>query len=82
MVGADLNEHVSQGNKVDETELKIDGVKRNPEGKIVKFVKKNEFICGKHFFQKKQKKHCVTYKNVGKSTQMDYIRVKKNLEEI
>ena len=55
MVGADLNEYVSQGNKVDETELKIDGVKRNPEGKIVKFVKKMNLSVVSTSSKKKQK---------------------------
>ena len=76
--GADLNEHVGEGNNGDEECIGRHGLgKRNNEGqKVVDFVKRMELAITNTFFVKKPA-HRVTYNSGGCSSQVDYVMVRR-----
>ena len=78
VVGADLNGHVGEGNNGDEECMGRHGLgKRNEEGQaVVDFAKKMGLAITNTFFVKKPA-HKVTYSSGGRSTQVDYIMVRR-----
>ena len=78
MVGADLNGHVGEGNNGDEECMGRHGLgKRNNEGQaVVDFAKRRELAITNTYFVKKLA-HRVTYSSGGRSSQVDYIMVRR-----
>ena len=79
VLGADLNEHVGEGNIGDE---EIMG--RYGAGKKIRkdFGKRMDLAIVNIYFQKKDE-HRMTYKSGGKSTQVDYVMCRRrNLKEM
>ena len=78
VVGADLNGHVGEGNNGDEECMGRHGLgKRNNEGQaVVDFVKRGEIAITNAYFVKKPA-HRVTYSSGGRSSQVDYIMVRR-----
>ena len=74
MIGADFNGHVGEGNRGDDNVMGRYGDKaRNSEGQmLVDFATIMEMAVVNTYF-KKSEEHRVTYKSVGRSTQVDYI---------
>ena len=77
-VGADLNWYVEEGNNGDEECMSIHGLgKRNNEGQaVVDFAKRRELAITNTYFVKKPA-HRVTYSSGGRSSQVDYIMVRR-----
>ena len=78
MVGADLNGHVGEGNNGDEECMGTHGLgKRNNKGQaLVGFAKRRELAFTNTHFVKKSA-HRVTYSSGGRSSQVDYIMVRR-----
>ena len=78
VVGADLNGHVGEGNNGDEECMGRHGLgKRNNEGQAVEdFAKRRELTITNTYFVKKPA-HRVTYSSGGRSSQVDYIMVRR-----
>ena len=78
VVGADLNGHVGEGNNGDEECMGRHGLgKRNNEGQaVVDFAKRRELAITNTYFVKKPA-HRVTYSSGGRSSQVDYIMVRR-----
>ena len=78
VVGADLNEHVEEGNNGDEECMGRHGLgKRNNEGQaVVNFAKRRKLAITNTYFVKKPA-HRVTYSSGGRSSQVDWIRVRR-----
>ena len=78
VVGADLNGHVGEGNNGDEECMGRHGLgKRNNEGQaVVDFAKRMELAITNTYFVKKPA-HRVTYNSGGRSSQVDYIMVRR-----
>ena len=78
VVGEDLNGHVEEGNNGDEECMGRHGLgKRNKEGQaVVVFAKRMELAITNTYFVKKPA-HRVTYNSGGRSSQMDYIMVRR-----
>ena len=78
VVGADLNGHVGEGNNGDEECIGRHGLgKRNNEGQaVVEFAKRRELAITNTYFVKKPA-HRVTYSSGGRSSQVDYIMVRR-----
>ena len=78
MVGADLNGHVGEGNNGDEECMgRHELGKRNNEGQaVVAFAKRRELAIINTYFVKKPT-HRVTYSSGGRSSQVDYIIVRR-----
>ena len=84
VLGADLNEHVGEGNIGDEEIVGRYGAgTRNKEGSmVVDFVKRMDLAIVNTYFNKKDE-YRVTYKSGGKSNQVDYVMCRrKNLKEM
>ncbi|KAK3550584.1 hypothetical protein QTP70_000364 [Hemibagrus guttatus] len=84
VIGADFNGHVGEGNTGDEEVMGKFGVKeRNLEGQmVVDFAKRMDMGVVNTYFQKREE-HRVTYKSLGRRTQVDYILCRRgNLKEI
>ena len=78
VVVADLNGHVGEGNNGDEECMGRHGLgKRNNEGQaVVDFAKRMELAITNTYFVKKLA-HRVTYNSGGRSSQVDYIMVRR-----
>ena len=78
VVGADLNGHVGEGNNGDEECMGRHGLgKKNNEGQaVVDFAKRRELAITNTYFVKKPA-HRVTYSSGGRSSQVDYIMVRR-----
>ena len=78
VVGAVLNGHVGEGNNGDEECMGRHGLgKRNNEGQaVVDFAKRRELAITSTYFVKKPA-HRVTYSSGGRSSQVDYIMVRR-----
>ena len=78
VVGTDLNGHVGKGNNGDEECMGRHGLrKRNNEGQaVVDFAKRRELAITNTYFVKKPA-HRVTYSSGGRSSQVDYIMVRR-----
>ena len=78
VVGADLNGHVREGNNGDEECMGRHGLgKRNNKGQaVVDFAKRRELAITITYFVKKPA-HRVTYTSGGRSSQVDYIMVRR-----
>ena len=78
VVGADLNGHVEEGNNGDEECMGRHGLeKKNNEGQaVVDFAKRRELAITNTYFIKKPA-HRVTYSSGGRSSQVDYIMVRR-----
>ena len=78
VVGADLNEHVGEGNNGDEECMGRHGLgKRNNQGQaVIDFAKRRELAITNTYFVKKPA-HRVTYSSGGHSLQVDYIMVRR-----
>ena len=78
VVVVDLNNHVGEGNNGDEECIDRHGLgKRNNEGQaVVDFAKRRELAITHTYFVKKPA-HRVTYSSGGRSSQMDYIMVRR-----
>ena len=78
VVGADLNGHVGEGNNGDEECMgRHELGKRNNEGQaVVDFAKRRELAITNTYFVKKPA-HRVTYSSGGRSSQVDYIMVRR-----
>ena len=78
VVGAYLNGHVGEGNNGDEECMGRHGLgKRNNEGQaVVDFAKRRELAITNTYFVKKPA-HRVTYSSGGRSSQVDYIMVRR-----
>ena len=78
VVGADLNGHVGEGNNGDEECMGRHGLeKRNNEGQaVVDFAKRRELAVTNTYFVKKPVPR-VTYSSGGRSSQVDYIMVRR-----
>ena len=76
--GVDLNGHVGEGNNGDEECMGKHGFgKRNNEGQaVVDFAKRKELAITNTYFVKKPA-HRVTYSSGGRSSQVDYIMVRR-----
>ena len=84
VVGADLNGHVGEENNGDEEYMGRHGLrKRNNEGQaVVDFAKRRELEITNTYFVKKPA-HRVTYSSGGRSSQVDYIMVRRRkIEEM
>ena len=84
VLGADVNEHVGEGNIGDEEIMGTYDVRmRNKEGSmVVNFAKRMDLAIVNTYFKKKDE-HRVTYKSGGKSTLVDYVMCKRrNLKEM
>ena len=84
VLGADLNGHMGKGNIGDEEIMGRYGAEtRNKEGSmVVDFGKRMDLAIVNTYFKKKDE-HRVTYKSVGKSTQVDYVMCRRrNLKEM
>ena len=77
VLGADLNEHVSEGNIGDKRIMGRYGARtKNKEGSmVVDFPKRMDLAIVNTYFKKDQ--HRVTYKRGGKCTQVDYVMCRK-----
>ena len=78
VVGADLNGHVGEGNNGNEECMSKHGLgKKNNEGQaVVDFAKRMELAITNTYFAKKPA-HRVTYNSGGRSSQVDYIMVRR-----
>ena len=77
MVGADLNGHVGEGNGDKEYMGRHGSGKRNNEGQaVVDFAKRRKLVITNTYFVKKPA-HRVTYSSGGRSSQVDYIMVRR-----
>ena len=78
VVGADLNGHEGEGNNGDEECMSRHGLgKRNNEGQaVVDFAKRRELATTNTYFVKKPA-HRVTNSSGGRSSQVDYIMVRR-----
>ena len=78
VVGADLNGHVGEGNNGDEECMGRHGLgKRNNEGQaVVDFAERRKLAITNTYFVKKPA-HRVTYSSGGRSSQADYIMVRR-----
>ena len=78
VVEADLNGHVEEGNNGDEECMNKHGLgKRNNEVQaVVDFVKRRELAITNTYFVEKPA-HRVTYSSGGRSSQVDYIMVRR-----
>ena len=78
VVGADLNGHVGEGNNGDEECMGRHRLgKRNNEGQpVVDFANRREQTITNTYFVKKPA-HRVTYSNGGRSSQVDYIMMRR-----
>ena len=78
VMGADLNGHVGEGNNGDEKCISRHELgKRNNEGQaVLDFAKRRELAITKTYFAKKPA-HRVTYSSGGRSSQVDYIMVRR-----
>ena len=78
VMGADLNGHVGEGNNGDEECMGRHGLgKRNNEGQaVVNFSERRELANTNTYFAKKPA-HRVTYSSGGRSSQVDYIVVRR-----
>ena len=78
VVGANLNEHVREGNNGDEECMGRHGLgERNNEGQaVVDFAKRMELAITNTYFVKKPA-HRVTYSSGGRSSQVDYVIVRR-----
>ena len=78
VVGADLNGHERKGNNGDEECMGRHGLgKRNNEGQaVVDFAKRRELAITNTYFVKKPA-HIVTYSSGGRSSQVDYIMLRR-----
>ena len=78
VVGADLNGHVGEGNNGDEECMGKHGLgKRNNKGQaVVDFAKRRELAITDTYFLKKPA-HRVIYSSGGRSSQVDYIMVRR-----
>ncbi|KAK3564856.1 hypothetical protein QTP86_030433 [Hemibagrus guttatus] len=84
VIVADFNGHVGEGNRGDEVVMGRFRIKeRNLEVQmVVDFAKRMDMAVVNTYFQKREE-HRVTYKNGGRSTQVDYILCRRgNLKEI
>ena len=84
VLGADLNEHVGEGNIGDEEIMGRYGAgTRNKEGlMVVNFGKRMDVAIVNTYFKKKDE-HRMTYKSGGKSTQVDYVMYRRrNLKKM
>ena len=84
VLGADLNGHVGEENIGDEEIMgRYGGETRNKKGSmIVDFGKRMDLAIVNTYFKKKDE-HRVTYKNGGKSTQVDYVMCRRrNLKKM
>ena len=88
VLGADLNGHVSEGNIGDEEIMGRYGAgTRNKEGSmVVDLAKRMDLAIVNTYFKKKDEQgylYRVTYKNSGKSIQIDYVMCRRrNLKEM
>ena len=85
MVGADLNGDVGEGNNGDEECMDRHRLgKRNNEGQaVVDFAKRRELAITNTYFVKKSAHTCrVTYSSGGRSSQVDYIMVRRRIKEV
>ena len=78
VVGADLNGHVGEGNNGDEKCMGRNGLgRRNKEGQaVVNFAKRIELAITNTYVVKKSA-HRVTYNSGGRSSQLDYVMVRR-----
>ena len=78
VVGADLNGHVGEGNNGDKEYMGKHGLrKRNNEGQaVVDFSKRMELAITNTYFVKKPA-HRVNYNSGGRSSQVDYVMVRR-----
>ena len=78
VVGADMNGHVGEGNNGDEECMGRRGLgKRNNEGQaVVNFAERIKLAITNTYFVKKPA-HRVTYNSGGRSSQVDYIMVRR-----
>ena len=78
VVGSDLNEHVGEGSNGDEECMGTYGLgKRNNEGQaVLDFAKKMELAITNTYFVKKPA-HRVPYNSGGRSSQVDYVMVRR-----
>ena len=78
VVGADLNGHVGEGNNGDEKCMGRNGLgRRNKEGQaVVNFAKRIELAITNTYVVKKPA-HRVTYNSGGRSSQLDYVMVRR-----
>ncbi|XP_063600304.1 uncharacterized protein LOC134776484 [Penaeus indicus] len=78
VIGADLNAHVGEGNTNDEEVMGKHGFgRRNAEGQmVVDFAKRWELMVSNTMFVKRSKQK-VTYSSGGRSTQVDYMLVRR-----
>ena len=84
VLGADLNEHVGEGNIGDKEIMERYGAgTRNKEGSmIVNFAKRMNLAIVNTYFKKKHE-HRMTYKSGKKSTQVNYVMCRRrNLKEM
>ena len=84
VLGADLNEHVGEGNIGDDEIMgRYGGGTRNKEGlMVVNFGKRMDVAIVNTYFKKKDE-HRMTYKSGGKSTQVDYVMCRRrNLKKM
>ena len=84
VLGADLDGHVGKGNIGDEEIMERYGAGTiNKEGSmVVDFEKRMDSVIVNTYFKNKDE-HKVTYKNGGKSTQVDYVMCRRrNLKEM
>ena len=83
VMGADLNGHVGEGNNDDEEGMGRHGLgKRNNEGQaVVDFAKRMELAITNTYFVKKPA-HRVTYNSGERSSQVDYIMVRRRIKEV
>ena len=78
VVGADLNGNIGEGNNGDEECMGRHGLrKRNNKGQaVVDFAKRRELVITNTYFVKKPA-YRVTYSSGGRSSQVDYIMVRR-----
>ena len=83
VVGAYLNGHVGKGNNGHEECMGRHGLrKRNNEGQaVVDFAKRMELAITNTYFVKKPA-YRVTYNSGGRSSQVDYIKVRRRIKEV
>ena len=78
MVGADLNGHVGEGNNDDEECMDRYGLgKTNNEGPAVVYFAKRMELAITNIYLVKKLAHRVTYNSVGRSSQVDYVVVRR-----
>ena len=78
VVGADLNGHIEEGNNGDEECMDKHGLEKrnNKVQAVVDFAKRRELAITNTYFVKKPA-HRVTYSSGGRSSQVDYIMVRR-----